>query len=76
MALQFRTYQNDVLFGEDYHNLRDFLIRLDSHNYPFGRWDWMITHSMLDPSGLPLRRARCEACLCRVVATVLLQHRV
>ena len=53
MSTQFRTYQNDVLLGGDYRRLRDFLIGLDSHNYHFGRWDWMITHSMLDPIGLP-----------------------
>lgn len=52
MPAAFRTYRSDPLFGEDYHRLRDFLLRLDSHNYSFGRWDWMITHSYLDASGL------------------------
>jgi len=41
------------LFGEDYVALRNFLIKLNSHNYHFGRWDWMITHGYLDKSGLP-----------------------
>lgn len=53
MPATFRSYIPEPLFGEDYHKLRDFLIRLDSHNYHFGRWDWMITHGWLDKSGLP-----------------------
>lgn len=53
MTITFRTYQNNERFGADYHALRRFLLRLDSHNYGFGRWDWMITHGYLDASGLP-----------------------
>jgi hypothetical protein len=53
MAITFRTYDPDPLFGADYAALRDFLIRLDDANYPFGRWDWMITHSYLEKIGLP-----------------------
>lgn len=53
MSATFRSYNPEPLFGEDYYKLRDFLIRLDSHNYHFGRWDWMITHGWLDKSGLP-----------------------
>ncbi|MDR2515251.1 MAG: GNAT family N-acetyltransferase [Christensenellaceae bacterium] len=52
MPIAFRTYQNGDLFGADYRKVRDFLIKLDSPNYHFGRWDWMITHNHLDPSGL------------------------
>ncbi len=52
MTAAFRNYIPEPLFGEDYHKLRAFLIRLDDHNYHFGRWDWMITHINLDPSGL------------------------
>lgn len=52
MAIVFKTYTPEPLFGDDYRALRDFLVRLDSHNYHFGRWDWMITHSYLDKSGL------------------------
>jgi GNAT superfamily N-acetyltransferase len=52
MSVQFRTYQNDNRFGADYNKVRDFLLRLDDCNYPFGRWDWMITHSMLNPGDL------------------------
>ncbi len=53
MSAKFQTYHPAPLFGADYRRLRDFLITLDSGNYHFGRWDWMITHSYLDASGLP-----------------------
>jgi len=52
MSIIFRTYNPAPLFGEDYIKLRNFLIKLDSHIYHFGRWDWMITHSYLDINGL------------------------
>ena len=53
MAVTFRNYTPEPLFGVDYHLVRDFLLRLNHHNYPFGRWDWMVTHGYLDKSGLP-----------------------
>ena len=53
MSITFRSYNPEPLFGEDYYKLREFLIRLDSHNYHFGRWDWMITSGWLDKSSLP-----------------------
>lgn len=52
MPITFRTYTPQPLFGDDYVKVRNFLIQLDSHNYPFGRWDWMITHGSLDSRGL------------------------
>ena len=52
MPVTFSNYTPEPLFGEDYYKLRDFLIELDNPNYHFGRWDWMITHSYLDRSGL------------------------
>lgn len=52
MSIMFRKYKPEPLFGNDYIQIRDFLIELDSHNYHFGRWDWMITHGYLDKSGL------------------------
>lgn len=52
MKATLRTYQSIPRFGEDYNAIRDFLLRIDNHNYPFGRWDWMITHGYLDESGL------------------------
>jgi len=44
----FRNYVPEPLFGDDYYILRSFLLKLGSHNYPFGRWDWMITHGYLE----------------------------
>ena len=29
------------------------MIKLDSRNYHFGRFDWMTTHDYLDEKGLP-----------------------
>ena len=52
MSVAFKKYNPTHLFGEDYYALRKFLIKLDNHNYHFGRWDWMITHGYLDKSGL------------------------
>ena len=52
MAVGFQTYTPLPRFGADYAALREFLVRLDSPNYHFGRWDWMITHSYLDKSAL------------------------
>ena len=52
MSVKFRTYENKTRFGQDYCKVRNFLIGLDDCNYPFGRWDWMITHGMLQESGL------------------------
>ena len=55
MSVKFRHYQNTTLYGEDYNRVRDFLIELDSHNYHFGRWDWMImslSSEWNDPTGL------------------------
>lgn len=53
MPVTFKNYVPMPRFNEDYHKLRNFLIKLDSHNYHFGRWDWMVTHGYLDESGLP-----------------------
>ena len=52
MPVKFRTYKNDTRFGQDYYKLREFLINLNDSSYHFGRWDWMITHGMLDINGL------------------------
>jgi len=53
MAVVFRNYDPEPLFGKDYRAFREFLLKLDNHTYHFGRFDWMITHSYLDKSGLP-----------------------
>ena len=53
MAVKFRNKCSVLDFGEDYYKIRAFLIELKNPNYLFGRWDWMITHSHLDKTGLP-----------------------
>ena len=57
MSITFRLYKNTALYCDDYYKVRDFLIHLDSHNYPYGRWDWMMMHicgraEWVDPDGL------------------------
>ena len=32
MSVNFRQYKNITLYGDDYNNVRDFLIKLDNHN--------------------------------------------
>jgi hypothetical protein len=48
MAVKFRTYKDDTLYGSDYNHIREFLIELDSHNYHYGRWDWMLMFKGLE----------------------------
>ncbi len=52
MAITFHQYRPEPLFGEDYVKVREFFLRLDNHNFPFGRWDWMVTHPCLDDTVL------------------------
>lgn len=53
MNIAMRQFNPEPLFGEDYVKLRSFLVAQDSHNYSFGRWDWMVTHGYLNKTGLP-----------------------
>ena len=53
--MMFRRYDNTVKYGNDYNDVRNFLIELDSHNYHFGRWDWMmmsLSAEWADPEGI------------------------
>jgi len=57
MAIEFRNYCPDPLFSDDYRKVAQFHREINSENllYPgftWGRWEWMITHSMLDRSAL------------------------
>jgi GNAT superfamily N-acetyltransferase len=45
MSVKSRQYKQTTVYGDDYNRIRDFLIELDSHNYHFGRWDWMMMFS-------------------------------
>lgn len=53
MAIICRTNCSLLNFGKDYFKVRNFLLEVDNPNYPFGRWDWMITHSYLDKTAIP-----------------------
>lgn len=52
MRINFRNYVAEPQYGEDYTLLRKFYLELNNINYPFGRWDWMISHSYLNKEGL------------------------
>ena len=55
MSAKFRRYDNSAIYGNDYNSVRNFLIELDSHNYHFGRWDWMfmsLEAEWADPKGI------------------------
>lgn len=52
MSISFRNYNAEPRYGEDYKRVRSFLLELNSVNFPFGRWDWMISHSYLDAESL------------------------
>lgn len=48
MSITFRTYACPAGISEDYFRLRAFFLRRLGDDFPFGRWDWMITHGWLD----------------------------
>ncbi len=54
MPATFRNYSGEKLYAnKDYLKVRDFLYRinktgLQSPNFPWGRWEWMIGHGWLD----------------------------
>lgn len=48
MSVTFRHYAGPAGITEDYYLLRDFFLRRRGDDFPFGRWDWMITHGWLD----------------------------
>jgi len=50
MTVNFRNYNDEPGISPDYYKVRDFFIRLGYAEYTYARWDWMITHSYLDPA--------------------------
>ncbi len=42
------TFRPGGLQSPDYEEIRDFLLRLASPLFTFARWDWMITHPLLE----------------------------
>ena len=57
MEIIFRNYIAEPHYGEDYFLLRKLLLEVEDINYPFGRWDWMISHSNLNRE---IGRASCR----------------
>lgn len=53
MTVKFRNYTEKPGITEDYFQVRAFLVELGYSEYPFARWDWMITHTYLDVAALP-----------------------
>lgn len=52
MPVLFGTYAYPAGITEGYHLLRAFFLRRGGVDFPFGRWDWMITHGWLDHRAL------------------------
>jgi GNAT superfamily N-acetyltransferase len=52
MDVHFRNYTNQAGITEDYHKVREFLLRLGYSEYTYARWDWMATHGCLDKSSV------------------------
>ncbi len=48
MTIVQRSYTETPGITEDYRKVRDFLLTLPVAEFTYARWDWMITHSMLD----------------------------
>ncbi len=48
MGTSFRRYACPAGITEDYYLLRAFFLKRLGDDFPFGRWDWMITHGWLD----------------------------
>ena len=57
MTVKMRNYTSEPLFTSDYVKVREFLsglnrANLDYAGFTWSRWEWMITHAMLDRSAL------------------------
>lgn len=52
MTVQFRNYTNQPGITRDYHEVRNFFIKLGYAEFTYTRWDWMATHGYLDKSAV------------------------
>lgn len=48
MPVMFRNFACPAGITEDYFLLRAFFLKRGDVDFPFGRWDWMITHGWLN----------------------------
>ncbi len=57
MSTQFRPYTSEPGFTEDFHRVRDFLVRINRKNpilydFEWGRWEWAFSLPFLDTENL------------------------
>lgn len=57
MSIRFRNYTSEPGFTEDFHKVRDFLVRVNRKNpiqydFEWGRWEWAFSLPYLDTSNL------------------------
>lgn len=52
MSIRFRNYTEQAGITEDYHEVREFLVKLGYTEFTYARWDWMATHGYLDKSAV------------------------
>jgi GNAT superfamily N-acetyltransferase len=57
MSIEFRNYTHEPFFTEDYVQVRDFLIRINSNKlytpyFLWGAWEWVVTHGGRDQKNL------------------------
>lgn len=52
MSIKSRAYTHQAGITPDYHAVRNFLLKLGYSEFIYARWDWMISHSYLDHTGL------------------------
>jgi len=52
MRITFRRYASMAGVTEEYLRLRAFFLKRLGDDFPFGRWDWMITHGWLDHAAI------------------------
>lgn len=57
MTAQFRNYTSEAGFTDDFHAVRDFLVRINAKNpiqydFEWGRWEWAFSLPYLDATNL------------------------
>ena len=57
MSIQFRNYTKEPGFTNDFHQVRDFLVRINlkgpiKYHFEWGRWEWAFSLPFLDTTSL------------------------
>ena len=50
--MRFRNYTAEAGITKDYHEVREFFIKLGYAEYTYAGWDWMLTHTYLDKASV------------------------